>query len=67
MSYSRYHRKRKNRSVHGTDQSCDQCWKTGHSSDPGDIPYLADGHAFLSPLWRPGIRIEFPDVSRRTL
>ena len=32
----------------GTDQSCDPGWKAGHPSDPGDLPYLADSHAFLS-------------------
>ena len=46
MSYPRYHRQRKNRSVHGTDQSCDPGWKADHPSDPGDLPYLADSHAF---------------------
>ncbi len=35
-----------NRSVHGTDQSCDPGWKADHPSDPGDLPYLADSHAF---------------------
>ena len=52
---------------HGTDQSCDPGWKAGHPSDPGDLPYLADSHAFLSSFRGPGICTKFPDVRRRAL
>ena len=60
-------RKRQDGSVHGTDQSCDPGWKAGHRPDPGDLPYLADSHAFLSSFRGPGICTKFPDVRRRAL